>query len=70
MAFTLEQIKERLQQLYDAQEKVTMGQAYAYQGRTFTRANLLELEQVIALWEAREARMTRGGIRVRGVTPA
>ncbi len=50
--------------------KVLQGQSYSIAGRSLTRANLADLEKGRDKYKREVEQETRGGIRVRGVTPA
>lgn len=53
--------KERLQKYYDCEEKILQGQSYTIGSRSLTRANLAEVQDMIAKLEADvEALETRG----------
>lgn len=69
MVVTLAQAQEKVTQYMDAIEKVLSGQSYSIGGRSLTRADLATLESGLDFWEKRVARLTRGGIRVKGATP-
>lgn len=66
---TLAQAEAKLATWLDAEDKVATGQSYSIQGRSLTRANLKEIRETIDYWDSKVQRLTRGGIRVRGMTP-
>lgn len=66
---TLAQAEAKLQTWLDAEDAVATGQEYSIGGRRLSRANLDEIRKTIDYWEKKVLRLTRGGIRVRGVTP-
>jgi hypothetical protein len=67
---TLAQAEAQLALWINADTKVAQGQAYTIGERTLTRANAREIRANIDYWEAKVNRISRGGIVVRGVTPA
>lgn len=52
-----------------AEEAVLANQSYTINGRSLTRANLNEIQAGITAWDRRVQRLSRGGIRVSGITP-
>jgi len=65
--YTTAELKEYVQ---EAIVKIlTDGQAYSNQGRSWTKADLPELRNMLKDLELKEQRETAGGIRVRGATP-
>lgn len=48
----LKMTKERLQKYYDCEEKILQGQSYTIGSRSLTRANLAEVQSMIAKLEA------------------
>ena len=57
----LKMTKERLLKYYDCEEKILQGQSYTIGSRSLTRANLAEVQGMIAKLEADvEALETRG----------
>ena len=67
---TLAQAEAKLTLWMDAEDKVASGQSYSIQGRSLTRADLGMIGERIDRWEHKVQRLTRGGIRVFGGTPA
>lgn len=57
----------------DAEAGLAQAQSYEItesgSSRRLTRANLTEVKNMINYWEQRVMRLSRGGIRVRGVQP-
>lgn len=52
-----------------AEQKALQGQSYSIGGRQLTRANLAEIREGIAYWNAEVTRLAGGGgPRVRGLT--
>lgn len=70
---TLAQAEAKLQKWLDALDKVAEGQSYSIStgngSRSLTRANLGEIQQQVEFWDSRVKKLSRGGIRVRGVAP-
>ena len=66
---TLAQAEAKLALWLAAEEKVATGQSYSIAGRSLTRANLGEIRETIDYWDSKVQRLTRGGIRVTGMTP-
>ena len=66
---TLAQAEAKLAIWLDAEEAVANSQAYTIGGRSMTRANLTEIRETIDYWDRKVRRLSKGGIRVRGVTP-
>lgn len=67
---TLAQATSKLAEWMAADTAVATGQSYSIAGRTLTRANADEIRQNITYWNSMAKSLDRGGIRVRGVTPA
>jgi hypothetical protein len=67
---TLAQAEARLTAYLNAEEAVLNGQSYSIGSRSLTRADLKSIQQGIEIWSARVDRLTRGGLSVRGATPA
>lgn len=67
---TLAQAQAKLQTWLDAEDKVAGGQSYTIGSRHLTRANLDEIRRTITYWDGQCRRLSRGGIRVQGITPA
>jgi len=65
---TLADAEAKLTLWLTAEEKVASGQSYTINGTTMTRANLNEIRETIDYWDRKVQRLTRGGIRVRGIT--
>lgn len=70
MAITLAQAEAQLALWIAADAKVAQGQAFTIGERSLTRAKSDEIQRRIDYWQAQVNRLTRGGIVVRGVTPA
>jgi len=70
---TLEQAEAKLAGWMDADDKVQGGQSYSISSgggsRTLTRANSSEINKQIIFWDKQVKRLSRGGIRMRGVSP-
>ena len=67
---TLAQAEARLTEYMTAESKVLGGQSYSIAGRAMTRANLKEIRDGIAYWNAQVKRLTRGGLKIKFGTPA
>lgn len=67
---TLAQAETQLASWLSADTAVATGQSYSIGGRSLTRANAKEIRDNIVFWDKQVKRLTRGGIRVRGGTPA
>lgn len=69
---TLEQAEAKLTTWMAAMDKIAVGQSYSMSSggssHTLTRANLAEVQKQVEYWDKQVQRLTRGGIRVRGVT--
>lgn len=62
---TLATAEARLEAYLVAEAKVLSGQAYTFEGRVLTRANMGWLQKGILYWEARVKRLSgSGGIKV------
>lgn len=59
--------KERLQQYYDCEEKILRGQSYSIGSRSLTRANLKEVQDMIAKLESEISALEAYGITKRAV---
>lgn len=59
--------KERLQQYYDAEEKILKGQSYSIGSRSLTRANLKEVQDMISKLEAEVEALESSGTTKRAV---
>lgn len=71
---TLAQAEAKLQMWLDAMDAVaTGGQSYTINtgggSRQMTRANLAEIQNQVEYWDRTVKRLSRGGLRVRGVVP-
>lgn len=66
---TLAQAEEHLAEWLAADAAVASGQAYSIGGRSLTRAHAAEIRTNIQFWDRKVKEMSRGGIRVRGITP-
>jgi len=67
---TLAQAEAKLTTWMAADDAVANGQAYTIDGRTLTRANADEISRKIIFWDKQCKRLSRGGLRVKGGTPA
>jgi len=65
---TLAQAEAKLTLWLTAEEKVVKNQSYNINGVSVTRANLREIRETIDYWDKKVQRLSRGGIRVRGMT--
>lgn len=69
---TLEQAQAQLDAWLAASAAVAQGQSYSITtesgSRSLTRANAQEIMAQIKFWDTQVKRLSRGGIRVRGVT--
>lgn len=66
---SLTQAQTKLDSWIAAEAAVADSQSYNIAGRSLTRANLAEIGDRVEYWDRQVKRLTRGGIRVRGVTP-
>ncbi len=66
---TLAQAEAQLSSYLTAETAVLNNQSYTIEGRSMTRADLGEIRQGIKFWDTEVKRLSRGGLRVRGVTP-
>lgn len=70
---TLAQAETKLSQAMTAYENALEAESYSIgdgnASRSVSRARLDDLQKAVEYWEARVSRLSRGGIRVRGVTP-
>lgn len=66
---TLAKAEEMLALYLEASKKVAANQQWTHQGVTYTRANLAEIQASVKFWDDQCKRLSRGGIRVRGVVP-
>lgn len=53
-----------------ADQAVSLNQSYDVDGREVTRADAKTIRENIEFWDRQVKRLSRGGIRVRGGTPA
>jgi len=69
---TLQQAQAQLDAWLAASAAVAQGQSYSITtesgSRSLTRANAQEIMAQIKFWDTQVKRLSRGGIRVRGVT--
>jgi len=70
MAISFSEAQAKLTLWMAADDAVAKGQEYTIGGRSLTRANAREIRSNIEFWEKKVRRLERGGIRVRGITPA
>jgi hypothetical protein len=66
---TLAQAEEQLAIWLDAMTAVANGQSITAGGRTYTQVDARAIRENITFWEQKVKRLSRGGFRVRGVTP-
>lgn len=66
---TVEQAEAQLALWLEADRRVSTGQAWSHQGRTFSRADAGEIRANIEFWDRQCKRLARGGPLVRGVMP-
>jgi hypothetical protein len=66
---TQAQAQAQLNAYLAAETAVLTGQAYTINGRSLTRADLAAIQKGIEIWQARLQTISRGGFRLRGVTP-
>jgi len=74
MAFSVEEIKKRLQMWLDAEEAIAKGQSYSIDNQRVERANLAQVREQIKFWKKElataDAKATgRGRRRVMRVVP-
>ncbi|WP_041076938.1 DUF6148 family protein [Bacillus sp. OxB-1] len=74
MAFSVTEVKKRLQIWLDAEEAIAKGQSYMIDNRRLERANLAQVREQIKFWQKElvkaEAAVTgRGSRRVTRVVP-
>ena len=67
---SLAQAQAKLTLWMTADDRVAGGQSYSIADRQLTRANSREIRANIEYWDMMVKRLTRGGIRVMGVTPS
>lgn len=67
MAFSVEEIKKRLQMWLDAEEAIAKGQSYSIDNQRVERANLAQVREQIKFWKkelaAADAKLTGGSRR-------
>lgn len=66
---TQAQAESQLATWLSAAEKIAVNQSYTIQGRTYTRANLADVQSQIEFWDKQVKRLSRGGLRMTQVTP-
>jgi Family of unknown function (DUF6148) len=66
---TLAQAEAQLTAWLAADTAVAQGQAYTIGNRSLTRAHAVEIRNNIQFWDGKVKELSRGGIRVRGITP-
>lgn len=67
---TLEIAEARLTKYLNAEEKILLGQSANLDGQMLTRADLVAVQQGIAIWQGRVARLANSGrLRVVEVIP-
>jgi hypothetical protein len=66
---TIAQAEAKLAEWMEADTAVATGQSYSIGSRSLTRAHSAEIRANIKYWNDMVQRLSRGGIRVRGVTP-
>jgi hypothetical protein len=66
---TQPQAEAQLAAYLAAETAVLSNQEYSLHGRTFRRADLSTIREGIVYWNRMVDRLSRGGIRIRGVTP-
>ncbi len=64
-AFTKTECQEMIDEYKAAIKRVLLNQSYSISGKSYTRANLKELEDSLKFWEKRYNQATRGGVRIR-----
>jgi predicted RecB family nuclease len=67
---TLAQAQSQLSAWLEADAAVASGQSYSIGDRQLTRADADKITHKIDYWSQHVARLSRGGIRVFGVTPS
>jgi len=67
---TLAQAEAQLALWIAADQAVSLNQSYDVDGREVTRADAKTIRENIEFWDRQVKRLSRGGIRVRGGTPA
>ncbi len=66
---TLAQAETALANWLAADASVAKNQSYTISGRTLTRADAKTIRENIEYWDRAVKRLSRGGLRVRGVIP-
>lgn len=66
---TLAQAEAKLTLWMAADDAVASNQSYSIGDRSMTRADAGEIQGKITYWNNMVQKLSRGGIRVRGVTP-
>jgi len=66
---TLVQAEAHLAEALAAQTAVLQNQEYRIANRTYRRADLKDIQSNIDFWEKKVTKLSRGGLRVVGVTP-
>ena len=66
---TLAQAEAKLTLWLAADDAVATGQSYTIGDRSLTRADAATIDDKITFWDNKVQSLTRGGIRVRGITP-
>lgn len=66
---TLAQAEAKLATWLTAEDEVAANQSYAIGNRTLTRADLEFVRETVSYWNNMCKKLSRGGIRVRGITP-
>lgn len=67
---TLAEAEAQLTAWMDASTAVASNQSYSINGRSLSRADAAQIRENIKFWDQQVKRLSRGGIRVRGVTPS
>jgi len=66
---TLAQAEASLTLWQTALDAIATGQSYTIGDRSLTRANLKDAKDMVTFWDNKVQSLTRGGIRIRGITP-
>jgi hypothetical protein len=66
---TLAQAEAQLALWLAADAAVSNNQSYSIAGRSMTRANASEIRANLTYWDDKVHKLTRKGIRVRGIIP-
>ncbi len=67
---TLAEAETHLLTWLDADKAVAKGQSFSISGKTYTRADASVIRENIEFWDRYVKRLSRGGIKVFGGTPA